>query len=121
MTNINRQTSSLVELIAAVVLQVFNIKLENPEIEGTTLTCTVNNNQCEINIDYINNEATGECLDIILYSDDVPQVDGFSIDKSDRDHDDIYDEVDEINGVNEDFTDFMNNEDDDSEDRGESM
>lgn len=110
--------SSLLGLIVSYIDERFDIRLDYPKTEGNTLSGKVDNVEVEINIEFIRNEATGEVLDIMLYSDDVPEVNDVSIDRDDTDTDDIYEE---LNNDESGLSDYLDDEDDDSEDRGHSL
>ena len=109
---------SLLGLIVSYLDDSLGVRLDYPKAEGTTLSGKISNQDVEINIDFIRNEATGEVLDIILYRDDVIELNDVSIDRDDLDADDIYEE---LNNDDAGMSDYLNNEDDDSEDRGESL
>lgn len=109
---------SLLGLIVSYLQDAFDVTLDYPKAEGLTISGKVNNVSVEINIELIRNEATGEVLDIMLYSDDVSELNDVSIDRDDHDTDDIYEE---LNNDESGLSDYLNNEEDDDEDRGHSL
>lgn len=110
--------ATLLGLIVTYIGDTFDVKLDDSNAEGTTINGKVNNTDVEINIEFIRNEVTGEVLDIMLYSDDVPELNEVSIDRDDLDADDIYEE---LNNDDSDLSHYLDTEDDDSEDRGHSL
>lgn len=116
-----KDNDRLAELLTQYILDNHEIELADPVIDDNGLTAQYQNNEVVISLTFIRNEITGECCDIELYSDDIPELYAVSIDCDDTDNDELYAEVNEMNGIHPDMDDYMRNEEDDDEDRGQSL
>lgn len=110
-------SDTLLNLIVKHINEVHDIELENAKVEDDEIHADFEGEECIITLMFTRNEITQECIDIEMYSDDIFELDDMNIDRDDRDNDDIYDELNDSG----DFDHFMNNEQDDDEDRGQSL
>lgn len=108
-------TSTFVEALLTILNEDHDLILEDPIVDANTLTVTHDSTKVEVNIEVIRNEATGEAIEVILYSDDLLDVNDLSLGEE---HTDLFEE---LRVVDEDFDHYMNNEMDDDEDRGQSL
>ena len=119
--NIRTTDDSLDTLITQYLSDTLNITITDVNINTDTIECIHNGKPCEIDIMHTVNDATGECIEITLHSDDIQEIFELDIPKNEADTDSIFDAMNDINGVNSDMSHYLNNEDDDTEDRGESL
>lgn len=113
--------SSILGNIVSHIEENYDIRLEYVRHEGSDIKATLNGVDVVVTVSFIIDEITGECVNIELYSDDIPELDDVTLDKDDGSCDDIYDELNEAQGRDSDFAHYMNNEEDDDEDRGSSL
>lgn len=113
--------SSILGNIVSHIESKYNIQLDHVRHEGSGIKATHNGVDVLVSVSFTVDEITGECVNIELYSDDIPELDDVALDKDDGDCDDIYNELNEDQGRDSDFAHYMNNEEDDDEDRGSSL
>ena len=106
---------TFIDALLTVLNEDHDIILTDPTLDANTLTATHDSFNVEINIEVIRNEGTGEAIEVILYSDDLPEVNDLSLGEE---HTALFEELHE---VDEDFNHYMNNEMDDDEDRGQTL
>jgi hypothetical protein len=109
---------SLLDYVVSYFDTRFQVQITNAITKGNTILGQHNGVDCKVNIDFITNEKTGEVINIMVYSYDISILNDVSINREDFDTCDIYDE---LNYDNSDMVHYLDNESDDSEDRGESI
>lgn len=113
--------TSIAELLTKHISENYDIELQDAVFNEDGLTAQYQNGEITISITFVKNEITGECCDIELYSEDIPELDDISISRDDSDNDELYEEIDSLNGVSGDMDDYLRDELDDDEDRGQSL
>ena len=119
--NITCTDDSLDVLLTQYLSDTLDLTITDVIINTDTIVCIHDGNPCEIDILHEVNQATGECIEITLHSDDIQEIFELDIPKNTPETDSIFDAMNDINGVNSDMSHYLNNEDDDTEDRGESL
>ena len=89
----NQTDTTVVDYIIAYIDTEFGIIINNAVMNDDTINGQVYDESCEVTVEYTSNELTGEIIEVTMYSDDLPDIDGETIDRIDTAHDDFYDEL----------------------------